>query len=170
MATTTAQRWQQDTRLCVISSSIEQGSAADNAVQAMYDLYAPTKGLLAVKTFINLDASDENKLVPNGVVAVHPSDTPIHSDSIVNFEHFMVFPLVKHSANGAKLTDADFTSDEVRARLNEAIPQYSSRPPSLELRNRINNDDLGPWQHELGQDRAYAGIFKQLAPNGRDYK
>ena len=168
MASATAvAKWRDDALICADTSVAATDAAADNAVQALYDIYAPTGGLLAIKTFVNLDASDENRPVPNGVVTVHPVGAPVHPDSVVNFEHIMVFPV---SVVGRKLTDADFTSDEVRARLDEAVPQYSSRPPSLTLRNRIDNGDLDAWQHELGQDRAFAGIYKRLAPNGRDYK
>jgi hypothetical protein len=140
--------------------------SSSNAIQAIQDLYTGTGGLLAIKSFVNVDATDDSQLMPVGMVSVHDADTLVHPDSIVDFKHVMVFPISR--SDGKKFTDSDFTSPQVRERIQAAVPQYSERPPSLTLRNRIDNSDIDTWDAELGQGRAHAGIFKQLAPNGRD--
>jgi hypothetical protein len=147
-------------------SSAENNPLAQNAVQAIQDLYTGTGGLLAIKSFVNIDATDDSQLMPVGMVSVHDANTLVHPDSIVDFKHVMVFPISR--SDGKKFTDADFTSPMIRERIQAAVPQYSDRPPSLTFRNRIDNSDIDTWDAELGQSRAHAGIYKQLAPNGRD--
>jgi hypothetical protein len=142
--------WSQDPSFVLINAGadIQPASQTDKAVQALYDTYG-SKNILAVKAYGNVDTAPDSssRLVPNGMVVVHPAESKIEPDSISDnmFQHLMVFPVSRGIKGEVKLTDADFVNEEARARLNEAVPQFSERPPSLSLRSRMNGSDTDTW-------------------------
>jgi hypothetical protein len=142
--------WSQDPNFVFINAGadIQPASQTDKAVQALYDTYG-SKNVLAVKAYGNVDAAPDSsaRLVPNGMVVVHPAEAIIQPDSISDsmFQHLMVFPVSRGIKGEVPLKDADFVNEEARARLNEAVPQFSSRPPSMSLRSRMNNGDTENW-------------------------
>lgn len=135
---------------------------AQIAMEAMLENY-PNDSLIRVMSFPNSNFSDPEK-VPSGVLAVHPLDAEIHPDSIPDemFEYLLVAEIDDPEK---KLTDNDFAGKEKL--LGDTIPQYSSNPPRLVGLKTKDGDDAKTWSVELGKN-GYAGIFKQISPNGRD--
>ena len=105
-------------------------------IESMIENYSnDTDSLTSIIGYPNLDTTDEED-VPSGMLAVHPIDAPVHADSIPekSFSFLVVCP-IKQTKN---FQDSDFP---INAKFNEAIVQYSEKPPSLRNKN-IENQDM----------------------------
>lgn len=125
------------------------------ALIANYD----KKHLFKIQGYNNMDTTDEED-VPSGMLAIHPVNATVHPDSIPekSFSFLVVCPINADR----ELKDDDFT---INGKIDEAVEQYSSVPPSLYNKNE-KNQDITEWKAELGED-GFAGIFKKVKENGR---
>lgn len=126
------------------------------------------EGMRQLVFYINADLHDDED-VASGTLAVHSQGSTVRADSIPHsmFQHIVAVPILDHSSHPNGWTDADFVGKE--ALLQEAAPQYSDNPPTLECRGANgNHTDADVWSPELGQDDSFAGVFKQVRPNMRD--
>lgn len=127
--------------------------------------------LLKARAFCNMDAGRDVIMAPAGIMTLHDPQSLVTPDMISDqmFQYLCVVPINHPEDLGDEYTDAYFQTDEQRARLNEAIPQYSEAPYSLTVhRSRRDNRDRKPWEAELGQDNAWAGVIKARTEDGED--
>lgn len=113
----------------------------------------------------NIDTSCEED-VPSGLLTIHDPESKVHVDNIPEktFQYLVVCPIYP-AVKGQVFTDADFQISD--AKLNEAVPQYSSAPPSMYNRTGgICEKDA--WNAELGED-GVAGIFKSVGRHAKYY-
>jgi hypothetical protein len=109
-----------------------------------------------------VDFADIENDLPNGIVMVHPNDAKVQVENLPlhAFSYLVVCPVI--SGNVEEIKNA--TSE-----LQKAVPQYSSQPPSLLVRNSATGMDFKHWQAEFGEDEhSFAGVFKKT--KGRDTK
>lgn len=142
----------------------ELSSAEKLAVEAIVKNY-PDEGIIQVKAMHTADFTDEED-VPSGMLMIHPLSAKVHVDSLpLNaFTYLAIVPILVTS----KLwEDSDFKS---KAKLlDEAVPQFTDKPPTLSTRNVETSLDRKVWNTELGEDEnAFAGVFKQTI--NRDVK
>jgi hypothetical protein len=99
--------------------------------------------------FPNLDFTDEEDR-PGGIVTLHAPSDVVHPDAISNnvFSYMVLCP--------TKASSDDQFSEKF---LQEAIPQFSNKPPQLK--------EDGIWNAELGSPDAFAGVFKRVGEDMR---
>lgn len=122
----------------------------------------PDGQVVRVEALHTADFTDKED-VPGGLLMIHPLSAKVHVDSIpLNaFTYMAVTPILSTKA----WTDADFKGKE--ALIQEACPQFSTKPPSLRTQDTTTSLDGKTWNAELGEDEnAFAGVFKQT--KGRD--
>jgi len=130
-------------------------------IEAMLENYE-NKDIFKIYGYVNADFKDEED-VASGLLSIHPIEAVVHPDSIPEqaFQYLVVCPIIERNDKG--YTDADFPINE---KLNEAVVQYSDKPPSMYIKNK-KNADMDVWHSELNAD-GFAGIFKKVRENGRD--
>lgn len=128
------------------------------AVKAIVKNYGEDQ-ILKIQALHNADFTDEED-VPGGLLMVHPLNANVHVDSLpLNaFSYLLITPII---------TDKAIDLENLEKSLQEAVPQFSERPPSLKCQSLKGLVDGKTWDAELGEDEhAFAGVFKQS--KGRD--
>lgn len=137
-----------------------------NAFQAMVENY-PNGGILAIHTYPNLDATDEEE-APVGCIVVHPENAQVNPDSIREqmFSYLGIAKLKpRHNTKGYK--ESDFQGKKIETEFSKATPQYTTyNAPSLQNRTKKNKDDK-EWGAELGDEGAQIGIYQSVKNRGR---
>lgn len=130
-----------------------------------------SSSLYRMRAFCNMDAGSDQETLPAGIMTLHDPKSYVSPEMITEslFEYFVVTPIEHPKDLGQEYDDAFFQTDEKRAALNEAVPQYGGNPYSIVLhRSRRDNSDIRAWEAELGQDNAWAGVIKSIHENGED--
>lgn len=135
----------------------ELTEAQKPAIDAIINDQAPKE----IISFVNADFTDDED-TPGGLVVVHDGQAKVHVDSIPqNAFQYIVVSQVLPKPGGGEWTDTDFTGPEKERLLNDAVPQFSQRPPALSKYGQSNKDDQ-VWDAELGSRDSFCGIFKKV--------
>lgn len=145
----------------VVSSDLALDDGARLKIEATLENY-PGNTIFKIYGYPNADFTDEEDS-PKGLLSIHPIEAKVNVDSIPEemFKFMVICPIIEK--NNKLYTDADFT---INAKLDEAVVQYSDKPPSMHIRNK-HNADMDTWNSELNSD-GFAGIFKKVRENNRD--
>lgn len=139
--------------------------------QAKLEDYPQEGHLLKIYSYINSNAEQVEEDVAPGTLHVYSPDAKVTLDAIPNtFSYLVVAPIKDVASKPEGYRDADFETQAVKDALQKYAPQYSENGPSLYHRNVETNYDADRWTPELGQENAFAGIYKKLLPNQRDAK
>ena len=120
----------------------------------------PNGQIKQIKAYHTVDFTDSED-IPGGMLMIHPVNAKVHVDSLpLNaFTYLAITPIL------GEHVDAEFKGKE--ARIHEACPQFSDKPPSLRCQSVDTPLDGKTWNAEFGEDEnAFAGVFKQT--RGRD--
>jgi hypothetical protein len=150
---------------------IESQTKVPMAFQTRMEDYPKKGDLIKIVSYINSNPSLEEEDVPKGTLHLYSPDAKVTPDSIPSsFQYLVVQPIKDIASKPEGYKDSDFDTKEVKDVIDKHVKQYSDCPPSLHFRNVESNDDIKRWIPELGQENAYAGIYKKILPNQRDAK
>lgn len=158
-----------DTQKIILDDA--QTNSLSAIIHACNSASGSSSSLMKGRAFCNMDAGRDMVAAPGGIMTLHDPDAPVNPEMITDemFQYLVVIPIEHPEDLGQEYTDAYFQTEETRARLNEAIPQYGESPFSMtKHRSRRDNRDINTWEAELGQDNAWAGIVKGMHENHED--
>jgi len=139
--------------------------------QARLEDYSEPGHLIKLVSYINSNATLDDEDLPKGTLHIYHPDAKVKPDALPNaFQYLVVTPIKDNENKPEGYKDTDFDNARVQQIIESHVAQYSDTAPSLHHRNVETNEDVERWAPELGQEHAFAGIYKKMLPNQRDAK